>query len=85
MENYMKHYFQYRFEDYYRKVKCPLLMLGEEDLENEREKAAMEGLGELAEQAEIVKVSGWVHPYGWLLYPEDVCKAILKFLGDTAH
>ena len=39
MENYMKHYFQYRFEDYYREVKCPLLMLpGEGELENERER-----------------------------------------------
>jgi hypothetical protein len=26
-----------------------------------------------------------VHPYGWLLDPEDASKAILKFLGDTAH
>jgi pimeloyl-ACP methyl ester carboxylesterase len=85
MENYMKSYFQYRFEDYYRRVKCPLLMLpGEEELENEREKAVMEGLGELAEQGEIVRVNGWVHPYGWLLCPEDVSKAILRFLGDRA-
>ena len=86
MVAYMAHYFRYRFEDYYRKVKCPLLMLpGEDVFENEREKAVMEGLRELAEQGEIVKVSGWVHPYGWLLNPEEVSKAILKFLGDTAH
>jgi hypothetical protein len=85
-ENYMKHYFHHRFEDYYSKVRCPLLMLpGEEELENEREKAVMEGLRELAQQGEIVEVSGWVHPYGWLLNPEGVSKAILKFLGDTAH
>jgi 2-succinyl-6-hydroxy-2,4-cyclohexadiene-1-carboxylate synthase len=85
MENYMKHYYQYRFEDYYRKVKCPLLMLAEKELEDEREKAAMKGLRELAEQGEIVEVSGWAHPYVWFLNPEDVSKAILKFLGDTAH
>ena len=35
------------FEDYYRKVKCPILMLpGEEELENEREMAVMKGLRE---------------------------------------
>ena len=84
-ENYMKHYFQYRFEDYYREVKCPLLMLAEKELEDEREKAAMKGLRELAEQGEIAEVSGWAHPYCWFLNPEDACKAILKFLGDTAH
>jgi pimeloyl-ACP methyl ester carboxylesterase len=85
MEDYMKHYFQSRFEDYYRRVKCPLLMLpGEDELKNEREKALMEGLRALAEQGEIAKVSGWEHPYGWLLSPEHVSNAILKFLGDTA-
>ena len=84
MENYMESYFHCRFEDYYRKVKCSLLMLpGADLLTNEREKIAMEGLRELAEQAEIVEVSGWEHPYGWLLDPEEVCKVILKFLGGT--
>jgi len=88
-EDYMQHYFNYRFEDYYRKVKCPLLMLpGEDVMENEREKAAMERLGALAGQAEIVEVRGWVHPYGWLLDPEGACKAILNFLdhiGNVKH
>lgn len=86
MADYMGHYFHYRFEDYYSKVKCPLLMLpGEDVLDNERETAVMEGLRALAEQAQIVKVGGWLHPYGWLLDPEDVSKAILKFLRDTAQ
>ena len=85
MGNYMKHYYQYRFEDYYRRVKCPLLMLAEKESEDEREKAAMKGLRELAEQGEIVEVSGWAHPYVWFLDPEDASKAILKFLDDTAH
>jgi 2-succinyl-6-hydroxy-2,4-cyclohexadiene-1-carboxylate synthase len=84
-ENYMSNYFQYRFEDYYRRVKCPLLMLAEKGLEDEREKAAMKGLVELAEQGQIVEVSGWAHPYVWLLDPEDVSKVILKFLSDIAH
>jgi pimeloyl-ACP methyl ester carboxylesterase len=86
LEDYMRHYFQCRFEDYYRKVKCPLLMLpGEDALSDEREKRAMKGLKGLAEQGEIVEVSGWVHPYGWLLNPEGVCEAILKFLGERGR
>jgi len=85
MASYMAHYFHYRFEDYYRRVKCPVLMLpGEDLLEDEREKAAMEGLRALAPQAEIVQVSGWQHPYGWLLDPEDISHAILAFLANTA-
>jgi 2-succinyl-6-hydroxy-2,4-cyclohexadiene-1-carboxylate synthase len=85
MGNYMEHYYQYRFEDYYRKVKCPLLMLAESELDDEREKAAMVGLRDLAEHGEIVGVSGWAHPYCWYLNPEGACKAILKFLGDTVQ
>ena len=59
-------------------------MLAEKELENEREKAAMKGLIKLAEQGEIVEVSGWVHPYGWLLGPEDASKVILDFFGNKA-
>lgn len=84
--DYMQHYFRCRFEEYYKRVKCPLLMAsGEDVLENEREKAAMEGLAKLAEQAQIVTVGGWVHPFGWLLDPEGMCQAVLGFLGSTVH
>ncbi len=79
---YMENYFRCRFEDYYRRVKCPLLMMpGEDLLKNEREKAAMLGLSKLAAQAQIVEVPGWDHPYGWLLDPEGACQAILNFLS----
>ena len=80
LESYMQHYFHYCFEDYYRRVKCPLLMLAEKDLDDGREKAAMQGLRALAAQGELVEVDGWVHPYGWLLDPENASKAILEFL-----
>jgi pimeloyl-ACP methyl ester carboxylesterase len=86
MADYMGHYFRYRFEDYYRKVKCPLMMLPGDDVwENGREKAAMEGLKDLAGAAQIAKVSGWEHPYGWMLDPEGVCRAILEFLSGAVH
>ncbi len=86
-EDYFKHYFQYRLEDYYKIVKCPLLMVpGEDVFKIRREKAAMEGLRKLAAQAQIIRVSGWEHPYGWLINPDGMCKAILKFLGGiTQH
>jgi len=85
-EDYFKHYFQYRLEDYYKIVKCPILMVpGEDVFKNRREKAAMEGLRKLAARAQIMRLSGWEHPYGWLIDPEGMCKAILKFLGGTAY
>jgi pimeloyl-ACP methyl ester carboxylesterase len=85
LADYMEHYFHYRFEDYYRRVRCPLLMLtGEEDPDEQQEIAAMKGLCDLAEQGEIVAVREWEHPYGWLLDPEGVSQVILEFLGETA-
>ena len=45
----------------------------------------MKGLRELAVKGEIVEVGGWMHPYSWLLNSEEASKAIMKFLGDTAH
>jgi 2-succinyl-6-hydroxy-2,4-cyclohexadiene-1-carboxylate synthase len=83
-EAYMRYYFDYRFEDYYSRVECPVLMLpGEEDWRDERAKMAMEGLSQLARRAKIVAVPGWIHPYGWLLDPEGACQAVLKFLEEV--
>lgn len=79
-EQYMRHYFHYRFEDYYKKVQCPLLMLAEKELDDEREKAALHGLCGLAAQGQIAAVSGWAHPYCWFLNPEDATEPILQFL-----
>lgn len=80
-EEYMRHYFHYRLEDYYRRVQCPLLMLpGADVLENAREQAALEGLCQLAPGARIADIIGWQHPYGWMLDPAKACRVILEFL-----
>lgn len=84
-ENYMRHYYHYRFEDYYSRVQCPLLMIAEKDSEDELEKAAMQGLKELAAQGEIAAIDGWAHPYCWFLNPEDASRTILQFLAKTAQ
>ncbi len=81
--DYMQSYFACQFEVYYRQVKCPLLMLSdEEDQQNERMAAAMQGLCRLTPQGRIVTVPGWIHPYGWLLDPDGICKTILEFLAE---
>ena len=56
--DYMAHYYECRFEDYYRRVKCPVLMVSdEEDAGEEPMKTAMKGLAALA-GAEIVVPPG---------------------------
>ncbi|MCP4537047.1 MAG: alpha/beta hydrolase [Chloroflexi bacterium] len=81
-EDYMKHYFEYRFEDYYKRTKCPILMLPDEEL-SQNEKTAMETLSKLAHNAKIVSVPGWVHPFGWLLDPKEASKVVLEFLREA--
>jgi pimeloyl-ACP methyl ester carboxylesterase len=84
--DYMEQYYRYRLEDCFRRITCPLLMLPErDDLENARVKAAMEGLRSLAANARIEVVDGWVHPYGWLLDPGNMCRAVLRFLAESAR
>ena len=80
-QSYMEGYFHCRLEDYYRKTSCPLLMITDKENEDEAEKAAMRGLRDLAKQAQIAEIRGWMHPYGWLLDPDEVCRVILDFLS----
>ena len=82
-QEYTKDYLFYQFEDYYMKVKCPILMLPDTyPGQDEREKKAMEGLFKLVDQGKIVSVPEWVHPFGWMLTPESVSKAVLEFLTE---
>ncbi len=83
--DYMSGYFHSRFEDYYRRVTCPVLMIsGDEDAENAREKSAMKELSKLAKQARIETIPGWVHPYGWMLTPEEPSHVVLDFLATQS-
>jgi 2-succinyl-6-hydroxy-2,4-cyclohexadiene-1-carboxylate synthase len=82
-EDYMGKYFFYRFEDYYKKIKCPLLMLPDTfHGQDAREKTAMEGLCKLVDRGKIVEVPGWIHPYGWMITPAEVSEAVLEFLAE---
>ena len=84
-ENYKRSYFNSRFEDYYRRVKCPVLMVtGDEEPENPLEKAAMLKMSELPADGRLVVVPGWNHPYGWMLDPDAMVRVVLEFLGNQA-
>ena len=83
-EEYLERYYGYRFEDYYRQVKCPVLMLPDEEAQqDERIKKAMQGLCKLVGKGKIVAVPGWVHPYGWLLEPDEMNIVVMGFLVET--
>ena len=80
-EEYTGHYLRLRFEEYYRRIECPILLVPDESiLRNDRARTAMEGLAALARNCTIAQVEGWIHPYGWVVDPEAVCRVVLDFL-----
>ncbi len=85
LADYMANYYGYRFEDDYRRVTCPVLMLPTEDEEESpAEWSAMGGLAELTPRAQIVRVAGWDHPYCWLQDAGPVSQTVLAFLSKAA-
>lgn len=83
-EEYTKHYLYYRFEDYYKRLQCPVLMLPDTyPGQDEREKEIMEAFFELAGRGKVVAVPEWVHPFGWMLTPDSVSEAILEFFAEV--
>jgi pimeloyl-ACP methyl ester carboxylesterase len=83
---YLEHYYNYRFEDYYKKVKRPVLMLPDEEfVQSGRMNQAMQGLCNLTSKGKIVAVPGWDHPYGWLLDPDEMCKVVMEFLSEIRN
>jgi pimeloyl-ACP methyl ester carboxylesterase len=83
-ENYMRSYYDCRFEDYYRQVKCPVLMVtSDEEPENPLEKAATLKMSELPANSLLAVVPGWNHPYGWMLDPDAMVKIVLNFLDKV--
>ena len=77
---YMEIYYDLRFEDYYERITCPVLMLpDEEDAGDENLHDIMTRLSRLPRECEIVVVPGSVHPFGWMLIPEAMANAVLDF------
>jgi pimeloyl-ACP methyl ester carboxylesterase len=83
--NYMRSYYNCHFENYYRLVKCPVLMVtSDEAPDNPREKSATLKMSKLPANGRLVTLPGWNHPYGWLLDPDAMVRVVLEFLGAQA-
>ena len=83
-ESYNQHYHFYRFEDYYRKLQCPVMMMPDTNPgQTDREKEVMLALSALVTNCKIVAVPEWVHPFGWMITPESASRAVLEFLEET--
>ena len=77
------HFMHYNFGEYYQRVLCPILMMSDEyHGQDERELAIMNALFKLAKRGKIVRVSQWVHPFGWMITPEAGSRAVKAFIKE---
>jgi 2-succinyl-6-hydroxy-2,4-cyclohexadiene-1-carboxylate synthase len=82
-DEYMGHYYGYRFERFYEAVECPVLMLaGKSEMDDVLVSDAIASFSRLVERCDIVQVPGAEHPYGWLFVPREMSAAVAEFLAS---
>lgn len=84
-EGYMSSYYDCRFEEYYRRLRCPVMMVtSDEEPENGMEKTAILAMSKVPRKGKLVVVPGWDHPYGWMVGPNAMVKVVLEFLNEVS-
>lgn len=83
-DEYMEHYFRLQVEEHWPHVRCPILMLPDEEFRtDEKAFAIVNRLAELPTTCEIRVVPGSDHPFSWMQIPEAMAEAVLGFLGQV--
>ncbi|MHA1419674.1 MAG: alpha/beta fold hydrolase [Candidatus Heimdallarchaeaceae archaeon] len=82
-ESYLKQYTSFKFEDYYKQIKIPVLFMpGDKEWENERLQNALNHFRGYLSDSKMVHVKGGMHAYVWLFFPEECSKHVLQFLQE---
>jgi len=80
-KQYMKNYYHFKFDKYYKKINCPILFLpSKSEWDKEKIKKATEEFGKMAGSYEIKILPGFVHAYGWMKMPTQISKVVLDFI-----
>lgn len=79
---YMQKYWDLKFEDYYKNVKCPVLFLPSEDESKDPNiQHSLQYFASLLEQYEVEKIENSLHAYVWMQFPELAANKVLNFLS----
>lgn len=82
---YMEKYWDLQFQEYYKKVKCPVLFMpSEEEYADETIRRSLDAFSKLVDSHEIIKVEGSMHAYVWMQLPEQAGLAVKGFLDRVA-
>ncbi len=78
---YIEKYWDVKFEQYYKKVKCPILFLpSEEEWEDERIRRSLAAFSGLLDTFEIEHIEDTVHAYVWMQKPLAVGEVVKNFI-----
>lgn len=78
---YVQHYFNFKFEKYYQKIKCPVLFLPSDgEWNNERIREIMFRFANFLDKYEIKNIKDSLHAYVWMQYPEIAGKIAYDFI-----
>ena len=79
--DYNSHYWNFEFEQYYKKIKCPILfILSEAEWNNDKIKECLEGFCSFIKDFEIVYIQGSKHAFLWMQYAETLGQVVEKFI-----
>lgn len=75
-------YWDVKFEQYYKKIKCPILfLLSAEDWEDEKVKSNLSAFTSLLDTYEIEHIENAIHAYVWMQLPIAAGKLAKKFIN----
>lgn len=79
---YIQAYWDVKFEEYYRQVKCPVLFLpSAEEWADEQIRSCVQTFSDLVEVNEIECIPHSVHAYVWMQIPLAASEAVIRFIG----
>jgi pimeloyl-ACP methyl ester carboxylesterase len=83
---YMEKYWGIQFEEYYKRVKCPVLFLpSEEERKNDRIIFSLTEFSKLVDTFDIQLIPNSLHAFVWMQFPELASKTVLAFLEKVSR
>ena len=78
---YIQQYWDVKFEQYYKKVACPILFLPSEyEWADDKIRSSLHSFSNLVDEFEIEHVENSIHAYVWMQLPVAVGKITKKFI-----
>lgn len=81
---YAEHYWNTKFEKYYKNIKCPILFLpSDNEWEDQKVMGIINEFGYMAGKYEIKHIEGSVHALAWMQFPDIAGKIVNDFITGS--